>query len=406
MSARKARLQSLADDGEQGARAALTLANDPTAFLSTAQIGITLVGIFAGAFGEATLAEKLAGYLQQVPFLAPYSRVLSLIVVVVSVAYVSLVIGELVPKRLALRSPERLASQVAIPMHFLSRLAFPAVRLLSFSTSLVLRLLGVHDSPEPPVTEDELKVLIEQGTAAGVFDVAEQEIVRRTFRLGDRTVAALMTPRPAIAWLDLDDGAEENWRKITTSSWARFPVGRGSLDAVVGVVRVHDLLTAHARGESLTLEEALQPPLLVPESTPALRVLETFKQARTPLVLVLDEYGGVSGLLTLNDILQAIVGDVSDQDQPAEALAVPRADGSWLLDGTLPVDEMQELLDLAALPGAGAYVTVAGFILRQLGHIPSAGDQFVWGAWRFEVVDMDGRRVDKVLVSACPPESN
>ena len=172
------------------------------------------------------------------------------------------------------------------------------------------------------------------------------------------------------------------------------------------MVRVHDLLTAHARGESLTLEEALQPPLLVPESTPALRVLETFKQARTPLVLVLDEYGGVSGLLTLNDILQAIVGDVSDQDQPADALAVPRADGSWLLDGTLPVDEMQELLDLAALPGAGAYVTVAGFILRQLGHIPSAGDQFVWGAWRFEVVDMDGRRVDKVLVSVCPPESN
>lgn len=399
MSTRKARLQNLADDGDQGAQAALALVNDPTAFLSTVQVGITLVGILAGALGEATLAEQLARYFRQAPLLAPYSQALSFIVVVLVVAYVSLVIGELVPKRLALLSPERLISRVAIPMRLLSRLAFPAVRILSFSTSLVLRLLGVRASSEPPVTEDELKVLIEQGTAAGVFDAAEQEIIHRTFRMSDRKVAALMTPRPAIAWLDLSDSAEENWRKITTSSWARFPVARGSLDAIVGVVRIHDLLTARARGELLTLEDVAQPPLLVPESTPALRALEILKQARTPMALVLDEFGGISGLFTLNDVLQAIVGDLPDHDAPAEALAVRRADGSWLLDGMLPVDEMQELLELADLPGAGDYATVAGFALRRLGQIPNVGDHFAWGGWRFEVVDMDARRVDKVLVS-------
>ncbi len=399
MSARKARLQSQAAGGDKAAQVALDLANEPTAFLSTVQIGITLIGILAGAFGEATLAEQLAATLQQVPLLAPYSRALSLIVVVALVAYVSLVIGELAPKRLALRSPERLASLVARPMQMLSRLAFPAVRVLSFSTSLVLRMLGAPPTVEPPITEDELKVLIAQGTAAGVFDVAEQEIVRRTLRLGDRTVAALMTPRPDIAWLDLDDSAEENWRKITSSSWARLPVARGSLDAIVGIVRARDLLAASGRGDALTLQAVLQPPLLVPESTPALRTLEIFKQARTPLALVLDEYGGVTGLLTLNDVLQAIVGDMPNHDDPAEALAVRRADGSWLFDGKLPVDEMQELLDLDVLPGARDYQTVAGFVLRQLGHIPSAGDHFMWETWQFEVVDMDARRVDKVLVS-------
>lgn len=406
MSARKARLQSQAAGGDKAAQVALDLANEPTVFLSTVQIGITLVGILAGAFGEATLAEPVAAALQRAPLLAPYSRALSLIVVVVFVAYVSLVIGELAPKRLALRSPERLASLVARPMYFLSRLAFPAVRVLSFSTSLVLRLLGASPAVELPITEDELKVLIAQGTAAGVFDVTEQEIVQRTLRLGDRTVAALMTPRPDIAWLDLDDSAEENWRKITASSWARFPVGRGSLDAIVGIVRARDLLAARARGDALTLQDALQPPLLVPESTPALRALEILKKARTPLALVLDEYGGIAGLLTLDDVLHAIVGDIPDQDAPAEALAVRRADGSWLFDGKLPVDEMQELLDVDALPGAGDYQTVAGFVLRQLGHIPSAGDHFTWETWQFEVVDMDARRVDKVLASPLLSEAS
>ncbi len=397
MSVRKARLQSLADDGDKAAQTALELANEPMAFLSTVQIGITLVGILAGAFGEATLAGQLEALLERAPLLAPYSRVLSLVIVVVIVAYISLVLGELAPKRLALYNPERLASLVAPPMRVLSRWASPAVRFLSFSASLVLRLFGVTDIKDAPVTEEELKVLIEQGAAAGVFDAAEQDIVRRTLRLGDRTAATLMTPRPDIVWLDLDDDPAENWRKITTTTFTRFPVARGALDAIAGVVRARDLLAGAARGDSLSLEAVLQPPLLVPESTPALRVLEIFKQARGQMALILDEYGGVSGLMTLENILQAIVGDISDEAQPTEA--VRRPDGSWLLDGALPVDEMQELLDLDDLPGAGDYLTVAGFIMRQLGHIPSAGDRFTWENCQFEVVDMDGRRVDKVLVS-------
>lgn len=397
MSARKARLQGLADDGDKAAQIALELANEPMAFLSTVQIGITLVGILAGAFGEATLAGQLATLLERAPLLAPYSRALSLVIVVIIVAYVSLVLGELAPKRLALSNPERLVSLVARPMRVLSRWASPAVRFLSFSASLVLRLFGVTDIKDAPVTEDELKVLIAQGTAAGVFDAAEQNIMRRTLRLGDRTAATLMTPRPDIVWLDLDDDPAEVWRKITTTTFTRFPVARGALDAIAGVVRARDLLTSAGRGDSLSLESVLQPPLLVPESTPALRVLEILKRARSQMALILDEYGGVSGLVTLEDILQAIVGDISDEAQPTEA--VRRLDGSWLLDGALPVDEMQELLDLDDLPGAGDYLTVAGFIMRQLGHIPSAGDRFTWENCEFEVVDMDGRRVDKVLVS-------
>ena len=397
MSARKARLQGLADDGDKAAQIALELANEPMAFLSTVQIGITLVGILAGAFGEATLAGQLVTLLERAPLLAPYSRALSLVIVVIIVAYISLVLGELVPKRLALSNPERLVSLVARPMRVLSRWASPAVRFLSFSASLVLRLFGVTDIKDAPVTEDELKVLIAQGTAAGVFDAAEQNIMRRTLRLGDRTAATLMTPRPDIVWLDLDDDPAEVWRKITTTTFTRFPVARGALDAIAGVVRARDLLTSAGRGDSLSLESVLQPPLLVPESTPALRVLEILKRARSQMALILDEYGGVSGLVTLEDILQAIVGDISDEAQPTEA--VRRLDGSWLLDGALPVDEMQELLDLDDLPGAGDYLTVAGFIMRQLGHIPSAGDRFTWENCEFEVVDMDGRRVDKVLVS-------
>ncbi|MBK9091603.1 MAG: HlyC/CorC family transporter [Anaerolineae bacterium] len=397
MSARKARLQSLADDGDKAAQIALELANEPMAFLSTVQIGITLVGILAGAFGEATLAGQLVTLLERAPLLAPYSQALSLVIVVIIVAYISLVLGELAPKRLALYNPERLASLVAPPMRVLSRWASPAVRFLSFSASLVLRLFGITDIKDAPVTEDELKVLIAQGTAAGVFDAAEQNIMRRTLRLGDRTAATLMTPRPDIVWLDLDDDPAEVWRKITTTTFTRFPVARGALDAIAGVVRARDLLTSAGRGDSLSLESVLQPPLLVPESTPALRVLEILKRARSQMALILDEYGGVSGLVTLEDILQAIVGDISDEAQPTEA--VRRLDGSWLLDGALPVDEMQELLDLDDLPGAGDYLTVAGFIMRQLGHIPSAGDRFTWENCEFEVVDMDGRRVDKVLVS-------
>ncbi len=406
ISARKARLQGLADDGDRSAQTALALATDPSVFLSTVQIGITLVGIMTGAIGNATLAAQLTPFFERFPALAPYSEGLSLAIVVLIVAYFSLVIGELAPKRLALHRPEQLAILVARPMHLLARLAHPIVRLLSLSTSLVLSLLGVRSSAEPPVTEDEFKVLIQQGTDAGVFDSAEQEIFRRTLRLGDRTVATIMTPRPDVVWLDLGDDPTENLHKIMSTPFANYPVANGALDDLRGIVNTRGLLTAALRGETPSLPDAVSKPLLVPDTTPALHLLELFRKENNRMAIVLDEYGGVLGLVTLDDVLHAIVGDMPDVGQPVEQRAEQRPDGSWLFDGMQPVDELRELLDLDELPGAGDYVTVAGFVLRQLGRIPAKGDHFVWDSWRFEVVKMDDLRIEEVAVRACDPPSN
>jgi len=408
VSARKVRLQQWANEGNARARAALELANAPNHLLSTVQVGITLVGIFAGAFGGATLAEPLAGLLRQVPFLAPYSQALSLGIVVLSITYLSLIVGELVPKRLALNSPERIAATVAAPMRALSAIAAPVVYLLSASTEAVLRMMGIKPSAEPQITEEEIKVLIEQGTEAGTFEVAEQDMVQRVFRLGDRRVNGLMTPRLEITWLDLEESPEENRHRMATSAHSRFPVCQGSLDNVVGIVQVKDLLARSLAGEPIELTASLQTPLFVPESMLALKVLELFKQSGTHTALVVDEYGVVQGLVTLNDILEAIVGDIPSIDDLAEPQVVQREDGSWLLDGMLPVEEFLQLFEIEELPEeeSGNYQTLGGFMISHLERIPSPADYFEWHGLRFEVMDMDGNRVDKVLVMPMSMDSS
>jgi len=410
VSARKVRLQQLANQGNAKARTALDLADSPNQFLSTVQIGITLISTLAGAFGGATLAEKLANQLKQlpIPFLVANSDAIALFLVVLMITYLSLVIGELVPKRLALNNPEQIAAGVASPMRLLAKLASPAVHLLSYSTDLVLRLLSIGPSTDPEVTEEEIKILIEQGTEAGMFEEAEQEMLNRVFRLGDRRVSAMMTPRPDIVWLDLEDSSETNRQVIMDSAHSQFPVCQGDLDNVLGIIKVNDLLTRCLASQPLDLTAALQRPLYVPESTPGLKVLELFKQSGTHIAIVVDEYGVIQGLVTLNDILEEIVGDIPSLDQGDEPQAVQREDGSWLLDGMLSVEEFFELLELEELPKEqrGNYHTMGGFIVTQLGRIPTAAEHFDWQGMRFEVMDMDGNRVDKVLVVPLSAKSN
>ncbi len=400
ISSRKVRLQNMANQGNKKARVALDLAESPNRFLSTVQVGITLIGILAGAFGGATISAKLAENLDQVPLLAPYSQGLSFGLVVMAITYLSLIVGELVPKRLALNNPEVIAASVAMPMRAIAAFASPVVHLLSASTDLILRILGIGPSTEPQVTEEEIKVLIEQGTEAGMFEEAEQDMVERVFRLGDRPVSALMTPRPDIVWLDLEDSPEENRKKMMDSANSRFPVCQGGLDNVLGIIPVTDLLARSLSGEALDLTVSLRQPVFVPESTRGLKVLELFKQTGIHMALVVDEYGVIQGLVTLNDILVEIVGDVPSADELADPQAVQREDGSWLLDGMLPVDEFFKIFAVNDFQGEhrGSYQTLGGFVITHLGRIPNAADHFEWDGMRFEVMDMDGNRVDKVLV--------
>lgn len=399
VSARKTRLEQWANEGDGKARAALELANAPNQFLATIQIGITLIGILAGAFGGATIARAIAVGLDEIPIVAPYSRPVSLAIVVLIITFLSLIVGELVPKRLALNSPERIASTMATPMRALARLASPVVYVLDLSTDAILRVLGMRPVVEPPVTEEEIRALIAQGTQAGMFEEAEQEMVERVFRLGDRRVSAVMTPRTEIVWVDSEAPLEEIQQTIAQSTHSRILVAQGSLDDVLGVVHAKELLLPLVRGEPLDLTAVLRQPLYVPESMRALEVLELFKQSATHIALVIDEYGGVQGLVTPSDILEAIVGDLPEPGEQVDPLAVQREDGSWLLDGMLSIDDFKELFHLGRLPDEdqGVYQTLAGFVIMQLGRIPAVSDHFEWGGLRIEVVDMDGNRVDKVL---------
>ena len=404
VSARKPRLQQRAEGGDQAAAAALALANEPGDFLSAVQIGITLVGILAGAFGSATLAVPLARLLARVPWLANHSGSLALAIVVLSITYLSLVFGELVPKRLALNNPEQVASAVARPMRLVAAVTLPVVWLLSGSTALVLRLLGARPGTEPPVTEEEIRVMVSQGTEAGVFAAQEESLVAAVFRLGDLRAGALMMPRTEIDWLDLDAPPAEIQGKIIASTYSRFPVARGSLDNVAGVVHTRDLLPHCLAGQPLDLAAALRPALFVPETTPALQLLESFKLSGESMCLIIDEYGGLQGLVTVTDILEAVVGDLGAPGEAAQPHIVRREDGSWLVDGLTPIDEFREAFDLDSLPGEenNVYQTVGGFVMTHLGRIPEIADHFEWEQLRFEVVDMDERRVDKVLVTPLP----
>lgn len=400
VSVRKVRLQQQANQGSTNARVALDLANAPNQFLPTVQIGITLLAILSGAFGETTVSKRLEPVLQLIPSLAPYAQAIASVIAVLIITYLTLIIGELVPKRLALNNPEPIAASVAIPMRMLSTIGAPAVYLLSYSTDLILRILGIVPSTEPQVTEEEIKVLIEQGTEAGTFEEAEQEMVERVFRLGDRRVSALMTPRPDLVWLDLDDSVEENRQKMLGSGHSRFPVCQGGLDNVLGLVHVTDMLSRNLTGQQFDLSASLRRPLFVPESTRGLKVLELFKQSSNQIALVVDEYGVIQGLVTVNDILVELVGDLPSVEDEDEPQAVQREDGSWLLDGMLPVEDFFEIFGIedSASEHKGSYHTMGGFVITNLGKIPTAAEHFEWNSLRVEVVDMDGNRVDKVLV--------
>lgn len=407
ISARKARLQQRAERGDAGALAALELARDPGPFLSTVQIGITLVGIFTGAFGGAMLSERLAASLEGIPFLAPYRATLSLVLVVLGITYLSLIIGELVPKRLALNNPEGHAVRMARPMQTLSRITSPIVRLLSASTDLVLRLFGVRPSSEPPVTEEEINVLIRQGTAAGIFEEAEGEIVERVFQVADQRVGSIMVPRRAVVALDVEDLPELNRRKLAESGYSTLPVFRGSLDHLIGIIRTKEIMRLGMGGDALDLEALAHPPLVVPETLKVLKLLERFKQTGQHTALVIDEYGGTQGMVTLGDVLEAIVGDMPEAGDKYEQPFIEREDGTWLVDGSVTVAEFADRFRVPMLERVSEdarFETLGGFVMSHLGRIPAPGDCFDWGEHRFEVMDMDGMRIDKVLVQP-PPAS-
>ena len=401
VSARKSRLKRLAETGSHKAALALHLAESPDVFLSTVQIGITMVGVLAGAFGGATVAEEIEGWLSRYPLLAPYGEVIGVAIVVVVVTYISLVWGELVPKRIALNNPERVASLVARPMQALARATSPLVRFLSASTNVTLQLLRMRPSIEPSVTEEEIKALMEQGTQAGIFDLAERDLVQRIFKLGDRTVDMLMTPRKKVVWLDVADTPSSLAQRIAESHRSRFPLCEGSLDNVLGVLAARDLLRQSLEGQPMNLREVMRPGLYVPEGTRAVDLLQRFRHSRTHFGIVVDEHGSVLGICTLHDIMEGLVGELPTRDMPNRLLVVQREDGSWLLDGMLPMDDFKELLRLSTIPTeeGGRYKTLGGFVMGTLHRVPIEGDHFEAAGLRFEVVDMDGHRVDKVLVS-------
>ncbi len=367
-------------------------------FLATVQIGITLVGVFVGAVGGATLSEPLSRLLARVPWLVDYADSAALGIVVIGIAFVSIVLGELVPKRIALHNPERIAATLAGPMIVVSRLFSPLVWLLGRVTDFVLKLMGIEPGTEPPVTEEEIQLLIDQGTQAGVFEEAEHDMVEGVFSLGDRRVYSLMTPRPDIVWLDVEDSIEDIRQKISECNFSRFPVRQGSLDVILGIVKARDLLMRSLNDEPIVLKDLLNPAFFVPETMFASKGLEILKEKGTDMLLVIDEFGALQGLLTINDILEEIVGAMEIE----EPQATQRQDGSWLLDGMLEVDEFKEIFDLPVLPHEDEYETLSGFVMVSLGRLPQPTDRFEWHGLKFEVMDMDGRRVDKVLVTTLP----
>ncbi len=405
VSSRKSCLQTLADQGNASARLALQQAESPTRFLSTVQVGVTLSGIAAGAYSGAALAEHLNGALvARWPGLAEYTAAVSLGVVIVGITFFTLVLGELVPKRIALASPERWALALARPMAAVATAAAPFVWLLTVCTDTVARLLGSRAESRVTVTDEEVASLIEQGLHAGVFHKAEKAMVEGVMALDRCPVTALMTPRPKIVWLNVDDPDEVNWRKIVASGHSHFPVYQQHRDNVLGMVHIKALWAHAAFSLPTNLRNLVTPPLLVPETTSAIQVLEQFKKTGKHIGLVVDEFGGIQGMITLIDVLEAVVGDLPDQLRRSQPEARRRDDGSWLVDATLSLPETKELLAVRELPGekTAEFQTLGGFIITQLGRIPAAGDYFDWNGWRFEVMDMDRQRVDKVLLARTP----
>lgn len=405
VSASKPRLRRLADQGNSTARIALDLAESPNRFLSTVQIGITLVGIFAGAFGGATLATKLAGPIAQIAFLTPHADKIAFGIVVVIITYFSLVMGELVPKRFGLSNPEGIAMLVARPMNWLSKFAGPVVSFLSLSTEALLRLLGFKPEKEVAVSEEEVRVMMQEGVRAGAFNKVESHIVHSALELDQLPVREIMTPRPKVIWLNRDDSHEQIWHKIVVSGHSHFPVYEGDRDHTVGVVSVKAIYANLAAGAGVRLNDLMIAPLIVPESQTVLQLVETFKQSGKHIAIVTNEFGSIVGLVTLNDVMEAIVGEFPSQGERAKPEIKKRHDGSWLIDAMIDLTAVEQ-----ALPGfkfgGNAYnefQTLAGFVVKTLGHVPKEGETFETQGYVFEVLDMDRHRVDKMLVMPLTP---
>lgn len=405
VSSRKARLEQWAREGDAKARIALELANSPDRFLPTIQVGITFVGISAGVFGGATIADVLVRYIATVSLLEPYSRAIGVGIVAVSITYITLIVGELAPKRVALNNPERIARLIASPIQRLSRIMHPLVVLLSGSTNIVLRIFRLKPSVQPAVTEEEIKLLINQGRRAGTFHEFEQDAIERVFRLADRRVAMLMTPRTDIIWLDLNESEEELKRKVAQKKYSFFPVAHDTIDNIAGVVSGKDLLSLAMESKPFNLREISRNPLFVSETTLAVKVLELFKKSGTNIALVVDEYGSILGLVTLDDILGSVFEDVEAAAE-GEKEIIEREDGSWLMAGSLPLDEFADFLEAGEISEEerAGMNTLGGFVMTKIGGVPSEGQYFFWKGFRIEVLDMDGRRVDKVLVSRIKEE--
>ena len=402
VSSRKARLQRLAEDGSPGAHSALALHSEPSNFLSTIQVGITSVGILSGAIGEAALADPLDAWLSGFPLVEPYARAIALTVVVVGLTYFSVVVGELVPKRLGLLAPEGTASLIARPMNALSRIARPVVWLLSSSSSLLLRLMGARRKEEPPVTDEEINVLMEQGAEAGIFHESEQELVSNVLRLDDQRIVSIMTHRSDIYLIDLSDPEQHIRQQLADSPYERVVVCRDGLEHIVGILRTSDLLKPALEGAPLDIEGVLRPPLYVPESVTTTQLLENFRTARMQFALIVDEYGELEGLVTITDVLTAIVGELPSFDQTD---LVQREDGSWLVDGNVSIERFKSELEIEEdLPGEEehAFNTLGGFVMHVLGRIPAVTEHFESAGFRFEVMDMDKNRIDKILAMRLP----
>ncbi|KWR91359.1 hemolysin family protein [Cupriavidus sp. IDO] len=405
VTARKARLQRQIEDGDRGAIEAIKLGEDPTRFLSTVQIGITSIGVLNGVVGESTLAQPLGTWLQGYGLAQTTAGYVATAIVVAGLTYFSIVLGELVPKRLGQMAPEAIARLVSRPIAWLAVASTPFVKLLSGSTRLVLRLLGTKTDRGPGVTEEEIHALLVEGSEAGVIEQHEHTMVRNVFRLDDRQLASLMVPRGDVVYLDVEAPLEENLKRIEESDHSRFPVVRGGMHDIVGVVSARQLLARRLRGEEADLTAAVQPAVFVPESVTGMELLENFRASGGQMAFVIDEYGEVLGLVTLQDLIEAITGEFKP-DSAGEEWAVQRDDGSWLLDGLIPIPELKDRTGLRHVPEEEKerYHTLSGMLLLLLGRLPQTADVVQWGDWRFEIIDMDGKRIDKVLASRVPPE--
>lgn len=400
LTSKRAKLTAMAGQGKKSAAMALKISENPTEFLSTIQIGITSIGLLSGIVGESIFAAPLAVTLQSLGMLEAVAGPLATVLVVIVVTYFSITLGELVPKRIGQSRPEEIAARVAAPMLLLAKVTMPFVKFLSFTTNAMLRLFGIGRHQAATVTEDEIEAILEEGSVAGLIEAQEREMVKNVFRLDDRQLGSLMVPRSDIIFVDKNDSDEENLDLIADGGRSRIPVCDGDLDHIVGIMNAKAALGVVARGGKLNLTEDLQPAMFVPETLTGMDLLEQFKVTKSQVAFVVDEYGELEGLVTLQDILDALVGEMAPFDDESQA-AVQRDDGSWLLDGAIPIPEFKDCLGLESVPeeDKGKYHTLSGLILLILGRMPNPGDSVNWQDWRLEVVDMDGKRIDKVLAT-------